>query len=320
MLMNECVGTDYVPALRLLPEHRNALEVKHYMSPVRVVFDSNIFAVDKFELLEKSPLRRLFTMRRIVPVYGHVFIEETLRTYGAAGKRDLLVKKWLPFIISTCDRICNDFNGIFHEELVCGRGPHARKLMSRNDYERFKERLPHIPLDGTWRAWHASKAERDTEDGKRAAQRDVSKDIRAVVADWKKAVGYQPSKHGVPDFAKYVRSEIDHAGRAFISTLINAKSPGAVADRWVRNKAYYPYFTEFVRDMLYMAYYAMTKPNAPIDLNAQADLNVMAHLLQADIIVSDERGFLRTAFDDLWKPRGKVLMTGPQFLEYLNIL
>lgn len=290
------------------------------MNPVRVVFDSNIFDLENFESLEHSPLRRLFAARRVAPVYGHVFVEETLRAYGAAGKRDFLVARWLPFIIATCERICNDFNGIFHEELVRGRGQHARKVMSRKDYERFKERLPRIPLDGTWRAWHASKAERDTEDRKRAAQREISKEIRAEVADWKKVVGYQPNKHGLPDFARYVQREIDHAGRGFISALIKARDPGAIADRWVRQKSDYPYFTEFVRDMLYMAYYAMTKPSAPIDLNAQADLNVMAHLLQADVLVSNEKGFLRTAFEDLWRPRGKVLMTGPVFLEYLSHL
>ena len=194
------------------------------MTPVRVVFDTNIFSVENFEALEKSPLRRLFAARRVVPIYGHVFVEETLRAYGAAGKRDLLVTRWLPFVVATCDCICNDFNGIFHEELVRGRGPHSRKFMSRRDYERFKERLPHIPLDGTWRAWHASKAERDVEDGKRAAQRKVSKEIRAEVADWKKAIGYQPQKHGVPNLDRYIQTEIEHAGRAFISTLIRARN------------------------------------------------------------------------------------------------
>ena len=289
------------------------------MTPVRVVFDSNIFDVDNFESLENSPLRHLFTTRRVVPVYGSVFIEETLRAYGTVGKRDFLVTRWLPFIVATCECICNDFNVIFHEELVRGRGPHARRLMSRKDYERFKECLPRIPLDGTWRAWHASKLERDTEDGKRAAQREISKDIRAEVADWKKAVGYQPSKHGLPNFARYVRSEIDQAGRTFISKLIKARDLDAIADRWIRNKSFYPYFTEFVHDMLYEKYYAMTKSNAPLDRNAQADLDVMAHLLQADVLVSNEKGFLRTAFDDLWKPRGKVLMTGPAFLKYLGM-
>lgn len=281
------------------------------MTPVRVVFDSNIFSLDNFESLEKSPLRRLFVVRRVVPIYGHVFIEETLRTYGTAGKRDFLVTRWLPFIVATCDRICNDFNNIYHEELVCGRGPYARMLMPRRDYERFKESISNIPLDGNWDVWHASKAERDTEDEKRAAQRKISKEIREEVK-------YQPSKQGPPDFKRFFQSEIDHAGRAYISAIIKARNPDAIADRWVLYKSYYPYFTEFVRDMLYMGHYAMTRPNAPIDLNAQADLNVMAHLIQGNILVSNEKGFLRIAFDDLWKPKGKVLMTGPEFLEYIG--
>ena len=171
------------------------------MTPVRVVFDSNIFSVDNFESLEKSPLLRLFATRRVSPIYGHVFIEETLRAYGSVGKRDFLVTRWLPFVIASCERICNDFNGIFHEELVRGRGPNARQFIRRRDYERLKKRLPQIPLDGTWHAWHASKAERDVEDGKRSAQRTISKEIRAEVVDWKKAIGYHPGKHRLPNFA-----------------------------------------------------------------------------------------------------------------------
>jgi hypothetical protein len=288
------------------------------MTPVRVVFDSNIFSVENFDSLEKSPLRRLFAAHRISPIYGHVFIEETLRAYGSTGKRDQLITRWLPFVIATCDRICNDFNGIFHEELVCGRGPYARKFMRRRDYERLKQRLPRVPLDGTWRAWHTSKAERDVEDAKRAAQRQISKEIRAEIVDWKKAIDYRPEKHGLPNFGAYVRTEMDHAGRAFITNLINTRNPEEVSNRWSRNKRFYPYFTEFVYDMLYLSFYAMTKPDAVLDLNAQADLNVMAHLLQGDLLVSNEQGFLRNAFNDLWKPRGKVLMTGPQFLKYLG--
>jgi hypothetical protein len=90
------------------------------MTPVRVVFDSNIFDVDNFESLESSPLRRLFKTRRVVPVYGHVFIEETLRAYGAAGKRDFLVTRWLPFIVATCECICNDLMGSFTKSLYAG--------------------------------------------------------------------------------------------------------------------------------------------------------------------------------------------------------
>lgn len=288
------------------------------MTPVRIVIDTNIFSGDNFESLERSPLSRLFAKRRVLPIYGHVFIEETLRAYGSVGKRDFLASRWLLFIIATCDRICNDFNSIFHEELVQGRGRHARQFMSCKDYERFKECIPNIPLDGSWHAWHATQAERDIEDGKRTAQREISKKMRAEVVDWKKAISYQPSKHGQPDFERYIQTEIDNTGREFISVLAKAKNISGVANRWARHKQFYPYFTEFVRDILYEAFYAATQPSAPIDLNAQADLNVMAHLLHGDILVSNERRFLLTAFNDLWKPRGKVLMTGPEFLKYLD--
>jgi hypothetical protein len=190
--------------------------------------------------------------------------------------------------------------------------------MRRRDYERFKERLPYIPLDGTWRAWHASKVQRDIEDGKRAAQREIAKDIRTEIVDWKRTIRYQPGKHGSPSFERFMRNDIDRVGREFIFTLMRAWNAGEVADRWSRNKPFYPYFTEFVRDMLYLAFYAMTKPNAALDQNAQADLNLMAHLLHGDVLVSNEQGFLRIAFEELWKPKGRVLMTGTEFLQYME--
>lgn len=234
------------------------------MTPIRVVFDSNIFSLESFDALETSPLRRLFAARRVSPIYGHVFIEETLRAYGSSGKRDQLVTRWLPFIVATCDCICNDFNEIFHEELVRGRGPNARKFMKRLDYERLKKRFPHVPLDGTWLAWRTSKAERDLDNQKRAAQREISKEIRAEVVDWKKAIRYRAEKHGIPNFGKYIQTEIDSAGREFISAIIKTRNPREVGNRWSRDKNFYPYFTEFVYDMLYMSYYAMTKPDAAL--------------------------------------------------------
>lgn len=290
------------------------------MPTVRVVFDTNIFSNQNFESLEKSPLRRLFLRKRVLPVYGHVFVEETLRAYGSEGKREQLVKKWLPFVISTCESICNDFNGIFHEELVCGRGPRTCTLLRKRNYDRFKSNLANVPLDGTWRAWHASQAERDRDDAKRNAQREISKEVRAEVSQWKQAIGYRASKHGVPDLKRYLEAELIPAGRELLPALVRAKASGAIADRWAKNPRFYPYFTTFVRDMLYIAFHAMTRPNASLDLNAQADLNIMSHLLNSEILVTNEQGFMRTAFEDLWKEKGKLLMSGPEFFEYLERL
>jgi hypothetical protein len=102
-------------------------------------------------------------------------------------------------------------------------------------------------------------------------------------------------------------------GREFIGTALPCKHPRAVADRWARSKRDYPFFTACMISLLYMGQYAMNQVNKPIDLNAQADLFLMTHLLHSDVLVSNERGFLRQAFDDLWKPWGKVMLTSAEF-------
>jgi hypothetical protein len=287
------------------------------MTPLRVVFDTNAFDPSHFDLLVQGPMRKLCRAGRIVPIYGHVFVEETLRAYGNERKREDLVNRWLPFIVGTTDRICNDFFAIWHEELVQGRGPKTRILMPRRDYERFIARLPSIPLDGSWRAWHTSKPVRDIEDGKRAAQRKVSASMRKAAADWRKAVCYAPKKYGLSRLDEYFEKEVDRTGRELLPVLVKCKDPHAIMDRWSRAKAQYPYFTTFVINMLYITYHAMTKVNDGIDLNAQADLHLMTHLLRADVLVSNETGFLRTAVEDIWQPRGKVIFTSQQFADFI---
>lgn len=87
---------------------------------LRVIFDTNVFSPDTFEMLEKSPIRKLCASGRLVAIYGHVFLEETLRAYGVTDRREDLVKRWLPFIADTVDRFCEDFVVIWHRELVEG--------------------------------------------------------------------------------------------------------------------------------------------------------------------------------------------------------
>lgn len=287
------------------------------MTTLRVVFDTNAFDPHHFDLLAQGPMQKLCHNGRIVPIYGHVFVEETLRAYGTERKREDLVNRWLPFMVATADRICNDFIGIWHAELVQGRGPKTCIFLPRRDYEQFIARLPDIPLDGSWRAWHGTKLDRDIEDGKKAAQKRISVLIRKEVADWRKAMRYDPGKHGTSRLDDFFEREVDNAGREFLPVLVKCKAPYAVVDRWSRAKDQYPYFTTFVTNMLYISHHAMTRVNDGIDRNAQADLDLMTHLLHADVLVSNEAGFLRTAFDDLWRPRGKVIFTSQQFADFI---
>jgi len=72
--------------------------------------------------------------------------------------------------------------------------------------------------------------------------------------------------------------------------------------------------------MVYLTHYSMLQANQPLDLNAQADLDLMTHLLHADILLSNEQGFLKQAFDGLWKPKHRVLMTSEEFVRFLDKL
>lgn len=290
------------------------------MAALRVVFDSNAFQPGTFELLERSSMLRHCHSGRVIPIYSHVFIEETLRAYGSLRRRDDLVQRWLPFIVKSADRLCNDFLTIWHEELVQARGVHARIFMPERDRALLFSRLPNIPLDGSWRAWHSAQVEIARENAKRDAQRKISAQMRKQVADWRKATRYQPKRHGTLPVQDLFGTEVEITGREFAMALIKAHNPREVASRWARAKHLYPFFTMFVINMVYMARYSILQANQPLDLNAQADLDLMTHLLHADILVSNEQGFLKHAFDDLWKPKHRILMTSEAFVRFLDKL
>lgn len=285
---------------------------------LRVVFDTNVFTPGNFDALAGSPFKALCRSGRIEAIYGHVFLEETFKAYGSEKKREDLVTKWIPLITATAKSFRKDMLSIWHEELVQGRGAKTNPLMRTRDHASLLRSLPNIPLDGTWHAYHASRQAQAVEDGKRAAQRTLSLEIRKEVADWRAACTYNPAKHGIPDWQAYLAKEIDFAGRAFIHAQVKCINPNAVADRWARDKRSYPFFTVFVTNMLYIGFCAATRPSMKVDLNAQADLDLMTHLMHADAIVSNEEGFLKTAFDDLWRPKGKSLLNSHQFVALIS--
>ena len=288
-------------------------------SVLKVIFDTNIFMPIHFDLLANSSLVRLCKERRIMPVYGHVFLEEMWRAYGKDSRRNHLVERWIPFIAATVDRFCDDFITIWHRELIEGRGRRTNIYMHRRMQKSLLAGLANVPLDGSWEAWHKTENERAAESAKRTAQRDVSKGIRQEVAAKLKESGTSWKQHGGPaPLEEFLKRNIDKTGRGFIKALVKCRDPGEVANRWSRDRDAYPYFTTFVTNMIYMAYYSATRPNDGIDLNAQADLDLMTHLLHADVLVSNEKGFLKTAFEDLWRPKGRVIFTSEEFVDFIN--
>lgn len=290
-------------------------------SVLRVIFDTNAFTPDNFDLLANSPLIRLCKGGRIIPVYGHVFLHEMLCAYGKESRRADLVEKWIPFIVETVSRFYADFDTVWHRELVEWRGRKTNIYLNPREQRLLLACLANVPTDGSWRAWHETEKERAEEDAKRARLHEVNKEIRQEVAGKLKKNCYSRRQQGGPvPFDEFLQGEIDQTGRELIEALVKCYNPCEVANRWSCNKAAYPYFTTFVTNMIYMGYYSATRQNDKIDLNAQADLDLMTHLLHADVLVSNETGFLKNAFEDLWHPKSKVIFTSQQFVVFINEL
>lgn len=180
----------------------------------------------------------------------------------------------------------------------------------------FRQMAP----DGTWRGLEETRPEREAESKIRTAQRETSKAMRLEAAERRRAQSTRVNRHLTVSARRAFDAEVDRAGRAFIEAQVPCSDHRAVASRWARAKHAYPYFTAFVVNMIYMAYYAIDRPNDRIDINAQADLDLMTHLLHADAIVSNETGFLRNAFAELWATKGKVIFTPDEFVTYIGKL
>ena len=60
----------------------------------------------------------------------------------------------------------------------------------------------------------------------------------------------------------------------------------------------------------------------PSDMAIDAEITALRaagiHLLHADVLVSNETGFLKHAFGQIWLPQGKVLFTSEQFAAHIS--
>lgn len=291
------------------------------MAPIRVVLDTNVFGKDHFDALDRSPVRRLCRSGRVTLIYGDVFLEEIAQAYMAQSARLDLVQRWLPFVAETTDRLCRNLSDIWNEELVQGRGPNASIFMSKEEQQNVLSHFASIPLDGSWSLVAETKVARDRVKAKKQAQRKLSLEMREEVLRrlrQRKGVRAEP---GLVALGEKVRGEITQfIGQEMIRKYVRPKDPIPIISHWLRDQHRFPYFTQFAANIAFKEAHFMTQADAQVDFNAQADLDVMTHLLRADILVTNEKGFMRSAFDYLWRPRKKVLFTSDEFVGYLERL
>lgn len=288
---------------------------------LRVVFDTSVFSATHFDTIDSSPLRLLFRRGRVVPVYTAVFLEETLRSYASPATRQDLLTRWLPFIVTTAHRFCDDLPSIWRRELVQGRGRDASIFMSAKVQESLLAHLTSIPSDGTWDFFGETQTERDADVAKSIARRNNSKAMRKEVSQLIREMNVQGTPSDALPLSAGVKAHLVVVlGYGLIERYVAPKDWRAVGTRWARDRNNYPFFTQFVENAVYQETHFMTDHTARIDSNAQADLDILTHLLRAETLVTDETGFMRTAFEALWRPRGKVVFNSMEFAEFLRKL
>lgn len=102
-----------------------------------------------------------------------------------------------------------------------------------------------------------------------------------------------------------------------IHEVFSVDQPDAKALAWSLDPARFPHFTAFAELFAYGHYDAEQNQNSPLDWNWQSDAEQLCSLVDVDLIVSADQQFMRRAFDELWKPKGKHMLTAEEFVGLL---
>ena len=291
---------------------------------MRIIFDRSAFHGDNFTALVNSPLRKLVAAGRVSVCHTQVFLDETITAYGSQRASDDW-KTHLAFAVDICSGIYLDKEEIWGNELVRGQGPHARHLLPNKptkNYDslpRILERLRRVAESGDLRKeWLESAAEREETQTKRNNERGIALGIRSEIADVLKARGFT-GRLGDYTFSQFRKTGFLRVGKRFMS-LVDPRRGDFLACQWAMCPTRFPYYSAFVEGVLYSIYYAGFEHNQTIDRNAQADFEQLAYLLWADVVVSNDERFFRSAFEALWKPRGKRLESAQSFAALLTAI
>lgn len=292
---------------------------------MRVIFDRSAFHGNRFRALTNSPLRVLVAKNRISVYHTQIFLDETIAAYGSKKKPN----PWqdhLAFAVDICNGgIFQDKEHIWNEELGHGKGPCASYLLANNDYGDH-DSLP-VVLNQLRELAHTgdaellfaeTRAEREETAKKKQNQRKIALGARQEVAFAlkEKRITGRLDQYLFPEFKE---ATYTLAGESLMS-LVKGRPPDYLAYRWARDPAIYPYYSAFIEGMVYSWYLASAKHNSPVDKNDQADYEQLAYLLWADVFVSNDANFLRSAFKEIWAPRGKRLETAESFVALLDAM
>ena len=285
--------------------------------PKRVIFDRSAFSNPGFEQLKLSQLNNLCQQGRVIVFHTPVFLNETLAAYGA-GKSASDWTRHLEFAIEIGNGgMFLSKEEIWREELVVGLGTHANYLETEASQQHLIGVLREVCSTGDiGPEWSDTEPSRLDQYNKKANQRAELVDLRSEVSAELKRQKKKWNRNTYT-YQEAKKSLYLSTGETFMKNVCRRRKK-MLAKKWVNAPEQYPFYSAFVEGFLYSQYHAIAKPNEPIDKNAQSDYEQLAYLTWADIVVSNDQKFFRSAFETIWNPCGKRLYTSAGFAEYIN--
>lgn len=289
-------------------------------APLTIIFDRSAFHGSRFDLLAASPLLGLARQNRIVVHHPAPLLEETISMFEKQENHAEL-RKQLPFILEICNgRWFRGRGEIWELELTRNLGPNA-DVFEPDSTRRIAEQNIRDGVFGTeaWNDFKQAIPDKDLERQKQARLHKIQSGMRREIAAKRKADN-RLKRQKPPSAAPFIENELDDWGEQIISRYVGTSYRALLVRRWITDKQRFPFLTSSLEGQIFANWHALVEHNKRIDPNSHVDVEVLACLNRADAIVSADEGFLRDAFEALWRPKGKLLYRPEAFVKHLNSL
>ena len=272
---------------------------------MRVILDTSVF--HRFDY-SSDILYQLKRNGKIKVYVTPMLLEESLKLMPHSSASGDLMKR-LQFIRDVSSEGWFEDNfAIFKSELnLLPRRKDYQFLHSRAE-KYFKDNIQLILSGGRLDTNVEREARTVLEDNKKKAEnlRTIGLDMREAITQGVKELGMK-HKHITETWQDFKTRGLNKWGVGLIRRkgCYSKMFQLSALLVWAINKRKCPYFYDWVQGLLYAEFYSMKYPQLKVDLNAQADIQHLIFLRDTDAIISEEKNFMRKAWEDLYAPLGK---------------
>jgi hypothetical protein len=275
---------------------------------MKVIFDRSAFHGCRFDALEGSCLLQRTREGKLSVFYTTVFLDETVRTALSTRQsaKDALKRQW-PFLVSIC-------NGGWFKPLLPDKSFPDLKTVCEEEFEGGEKPGDWLLVPNLVRRNVEGKLTRCFEESRPIPELENARPIYGQIGRLKEQnrtllVDLRNQPRPDEPFEDYYQLVADECASRLIGELPALDQPKRKLDAWRRDPEKFPHFTAYVRLYAFVHYDPHRHKNSSIDWNCLEDAEQLCFLEDVDAMISSEQGFMKRAFEAVWKSRGKRLFT-----------